>query len=555
MSPSALAFSPSVPAPPVSRPAVHVLLVEDSPGDARLVREVLRETGAPFRVTHVERLREAREVLSRGGVDLVLLDLSLPDSHGLDTVAAAQRAAPHVPVLVLTGNSDEELAARALHVGAQDYLVKGEFDAPLLLRAIRYATERKRAADRTVRLQAITAALSQALTPEQVAEVAVLQAMGALGAYRAIVAVLSEDGEEFTVLRTVGYPDRVVEAVTRFPAGVRAPVCDAVRAGRALLLGSPDEIRRRYGHLLGPLEEEETGAWAVVPMWADGRVVGGFGLSFREPQAFHEEDRSFLESIATQCGQALERARLYAEAERARSSAEAATRVRDEVLGIVAHDLRNPLSAIQMTAYVIQEEGCTDECRRDRAGVICELTQRMDRLIRDLLDASAIRAGGLSVRPEPLPARMLLDEARDVAEASAHPRGHVVVVEAPASLPLVLADHDRVLQVFSNLAGNAAKFTPERGRITLCAEAVEGAVRFSVSDTGTGIPEDVQARVFDRFWQADRDRTGRHGAGLGLAICKGIVEAHGGSVGVVSRPGEGSTFHFTLPVAEAPPRE
>jgi signal transduction histidine kinase len=169
----------------------------------------------------------------------------------------------------------------------------------------------------------------------------------------------------------------------------------------------------------------------------------------------------------------------------------------------------------------------------------------MNRLIEDLLDVARMEAGTLSLSPTPQPTESLLREAVEAAQPLA---GEVhLLLEEPGALPPVLADRDRLLQVFSNLLGNALKFTPRGGQVRVGARAQDEHVRFYVRDTGPGLNEDALAHIFDRFWQLDRKD--RRGAGLGLSIVKGLVEAHGGRLRVESEPGHGSTFSFTVPVA------
>jgi signal transduction histidine kinase len=176
----------------------------------------------------------------------------------------------------------------------------------------------------------------------------------------------------------------------------------------------------------------------------------------------------------------------------------------------------------------------------------------MERLIQDLLDVASIEAGRLRLDRQILDATASFDEAASLARSLADRSGLEVRATRPATLPSVLADPDRVLQVFANLVGNAVKFTARGGSISLSAATADHYVQFSVSDTGPGIDELERDRLFDRYWQAQR--LGRRGgAGLGLAIAHGIVDAHGGEIRVESQPGKGSTFTFTLPVA--PPAE
>jgi signal transduction histidine kinase len=173
----------------------------------------------------------------------------------------------------------------------------------------------------------------------------------------------------------------------------------------------------------------------------------------------------------------------------------------------------------------------------------------MYRLVHDLLDVAAIEAGQLPVTKSPLSADALVTDALELLRPLAAAKGIALVGDVPPGLPTVAADRERVLQVFSNLGGNAVKFTARDGRVEIRATGRDRAVEFVVRDTGSGIrPEDLP-HVFERFWQARKRE--RAGVGLGLAIVKGIIEAHGGEIHVDSEPGKGSRFAFTLPVAES----
>jgi PAS domain S-box-containing protein len=229
----------------------------------------------------------------------------------------------------------------------------------------------------------------------------------------------------------------------------------------------------------------------------------------------------------------------------AREEAEAAVRSRDDILAIVSHDLRNPLNTVSMSLGVI-ESAQPREMVRGPSGIIRRAIGQMNRLIQDLLDVNQIAAGSLVVNPEPVELAVLVEDVRAQLAALAMRNNQRLELPSPCGTR-VLADRDRVAQVLSNLVGNAAKFTPEGGRIAVAVEAGEREVRFCVSDTGPGIELQDLPHIFDRFWQVRRVRRG--GVGLGLAISKGIVEAHGGRIWARSTPGLGSEFSFTLPRA------
>jgi signal transduction histidine kinase len=247
------------------------------------------------------------------------------------------------------------------------------------------------------------------------------------------------------------------------------------------------------------------------------------------------------------CIEILLRARSLSLALRQRAEeAEQASRTRDEVLALVAHDLRNPLNVVLSSGTLLLEtEKQLGPRARDKLEMIQRAVGQMDRLIQDLLEISGMEAGNISIEATEQRADGLLESACRTMRPLASDKQIELLCEPAADLPAVLADRDRFDQVMGNLIGNAVRFTPEQGQVRVGAERDGGKVRFSVSDTGVGIDAADLPHVFDRFWQAKRSREG--GAGLGLAIARRIVAAHGGEMWVESEQGNGSTFFFTLP--------
>jgi signal transduction histidine kinase len=232
--------------------------------------------------------------------------------------------------------------------------------------------------------------------------------------------------------------------------------------------------------------------------------------------------------------------------ERARS--DEAVLSRDDFMGLVAHDLRTLLAGIALNAGMIANGAPSgDETLLRRVRGIQRSTVRMNRLIGDLADIASIEAGKFSVAPETLDAVQLVRESVEAFQPSAAANGLTLDAEVPGGSLPAKADHERVIQVLANLLSNAIKFTPKGGRVSLRLDRADGWVRFAVSDTGPGIDPAKHELVFIRFWQAEKQDA--RGLGLGLYISKCIVVAHGGTISVDSKPGQGSTFLFTLPAA------
>jgi signal transduction histidine kinase len=244
-----------------------------------------------------------------------------------------------------------------------------------------------------------------------------------------------------------------------------------------------------------------------------------------------------------------ERERADDEHER-RKAAETLARAREEVLAVVAHDLRNPLSTILGAATLLQDDRQDPREAREVLGLVRRAVDRMNRLIGDLLDVTRLEAGRLVLEQAPVAVKELLSQTLESWEAAAASGGlSLEVSPAPDGLA-VFADRSRVLQVLDNLVGNAVKFSEAGGRIAVRvarSEASPAEVRFTVSDTGPGIAPELIKQLFARFWQANA--ADHRGIGLGLAICKGIVEAHGGRIWCESEVGRGARFTFTLPIS------
>lgn len=234
-----------------------------------------------------------------------------------------------------------------------------------------------------------------------------------------------------------------------------------------------------------------------------------------------------------------ERDRLYREARQAVAD-------RQHVLGIVSHDLRNPLNTIVLAALALQEDDVPAEIRTKGLSAITSAAKRMNRMISDLLDVNSIEAGRLALNPLPQDPLSVVEDAIELFAAQAANRRIDIVKEAPQGLPLVRADRDRLVQVLANLLSNALKVTAE-GSVRIRMEHRGQEVVFAVIDNGPGIPDDARGGIFEPYWRAEKATY--RGTGLGLAIVKGIVEGHGGRVWIESEPGHGAALLFSIPTA------
>jgi PAS domain S-box-containing protein len=236
--------------------------------------------------------------------------------------------------------------------------------------------------------------------------------------------------------------------------------------------------------------------------------------------------------------------------ERLLSEMERAVKQRDEMLGLVSHDLRNPANAVKMLAGAIlratQDDGSALPAEVvEHASVMLQAATQMDTLIQDLLDATRLEAGRLRLAPQWMAPDEVVRAAIETLTPLAIAKSITLSRKLPPELPEVYADPVRITQVLSNLIGNAVKFTPEGGVVTVETKHDANFVVFKVRDNGAGIPADELPNVFDRFWQSRR--TNRSGAGLGLSIARGIVLSHGGRIWIESNPGVETVVRFTLP--------
>lgn len=539
-----------------------VLLIEDSPGDARLIREQLADVGQIwFRLEWVERLSTGLERLEQSPVSAIILDLSLPDSQGLATLRTIRDHAETVPVVVLTGLDDEDLGLNAVQQGAQDYLVKGQVDGPLLVRALRYAVERKRLEEEQRFLAEASAVLASSLefdtTFDRVAHLVVPRY-----ADRCVVDLV--DGAHHLTRIAVAHRDPLEEGAmrdiwTRFPLSPERPypIQEVLATSQSRVYAElSDDVLASMApseEYLEHLRSMSLRSAMIVPLIARGRTLGTISFIVGESnRCYGPHDLHLAEELAHRAAVAIDNAHLYRQAQEA-------VRLRDTVLSSVSHDLRNPLTAIRMIAETVRwqvEQLGVGECQAIIEGLerIDANTMRMGAQIDGLLDVAQLQMGhGVKLHRKPTD---LVQIARDmVSEYQFRTARHRIRMEAEAPSIVGIWDRDRVERVVGNLLSNAVKYSPSGGEILVRVmekEATEsgslGSAVLAVTDHGAGIPAADLPQLFTWFFRGENVAEKISGAGIGLAGSRQIVEQHGGSISVESQEHVGSTFTVELPL-------
>jgi signal transduction histidine kinase len=379
--------------------------------------------------------------------------------------------------------------------------------------------------------------------PEQLLDVLASEARRILGAEYAAVGIGTDPARPFATWATSGITPALAAAIGRHPRPV-GQLGEVLRTGRSTRLR---DLRAHPAFVGFPAHHPEMRSFLGIPIVFRGKGIGTlYATNKQSGDEFSEEDQRLAELLAIRVG-------VLMEAERLRGEVEAAVHARDNLLAVVSHDLRSPLQAIQLGATLVERmlTGGEPEARRG-IEIVLRSAEAMSRLIDDLLQAAAIESGTFSVEPGREAVLQIMHDLVQITEPLAATRSIKLALRAAADRPRIWCDRSRVLQVLTNLVGNATKFADAGSTIEISASAGGELVTFAVADRGPGIPEDQLPYLFERYWKGKPSRP--HGVGLGLSIAKGIVEAHGGRIWVESKLGAGTTFSFTIPIA-VPPSE
>jgi signal transduction histidine kinase len=422
--------------------------------------------------------------------------------------------------------------------------------------SVQTRAEIERARDSASRLQQLTAMLAGVNSAEQVASIVTSAGMEASNARTATIFTRSHnDLEQLLLVGHTGLPESVSRRFASFSSSAKMPAAKAVRSHQPIFIESRDELGRQFSDIGAVWETSGSHAAAVMPLMVGEECLGAISFTYGEPREFAPDDRSFLSALASQCAQALERARLF-EAERdARAQAQAASKSKSEFLAVMSHELRTPLNAIGGYAELLEigvHGPVTPEQRKALERI--QMSQRhLLGLINAVLNYTRIEAGHVSYNYEPV----AVGEALSACEALTLPqmKSKNLKFQFDSCEPslTVYADREKLQQIVLNLLTNSMKFTEPGGTVTLSCGANDGRVEIRVSDSGSGIDKDQLERIFEPFVQVDARLTRTHdGVGLGLAISRDLARGMSGDLHVESVAGEGSTFTLTMPATSKP---
>jgi len=593
---------------------IKTLVIEDNTGDARLIQEMLIEAGSnQSDLERCDRLSAGLERLNSGGVDVVLLDLGLPDSNGIDTFLRVYAQAPDVPTVVLTGLDDARLAAKLVSSGAQDYLVKGQFDANLLMRTIRYSIERKRSekamreseahfrilieknADgivivdndgRTIFVNPATEALFQRTADElvgeafgfplvggEIAEIDIIQKGGEIAIAQMRSTEIEWEGESayLASLRDVTeiYESRKkVELLANLVENASYVMIFIVN-----LDGQIMECNALASNVFGYSKSEmlTISLSALFKLKADerwGKIVDSLQQESHwrgELVAMCKDGKEFPVDMAVSKSRNEEREEDNTICfVRDVSKEKEVDRMKSEFIALASHEMRTPLTSIKNAVDILvkRKAGEITDAQGKFLSMAKRNIDRLAELINNILDISKIESGIMEWNYTELDIDDCIKHALDLCKDLADEKSISLKMNIDPTLPTTYADVPRIEEVMINLVGNAIKFIPDQGTVMVevhevgevpdMPEGVKGFLNISVTDNGLGIPEEHIDHVFDKFFQVELSLSvqKQSGSGLGLPISKYTIEAHGGTIQCKSKKGEGSTFSFTLPVID-----
>ncbi len=572
---------------------MKILLVEDNLADAELIQEILSEfEDYQFTIAHAWRVSEALKQLAATEFDVVLLDLSLPDSWGLETLMQVKAQAPTIPLVVLTGSHDEEQALEAVRKGAQDYLLKGQLVGALLVRAIHYAIERNRTLEALrqseERFQTLAAELDRQVQERtrQLQRALKTEAM-----LNRITEKLRDSLDERQILQT---------AVRELGVALESDYCNAslyqaAPRGETVCYEYAQErfsdLGKAVGEILeiyGQLHHQECVQFCpialdgfpggmtilVSPIFGERGAIGNLCLCKPVQDSFSRNEIKLVQQVASQCAIAVRQARLYQASLAQVQELERLNRLKDDFLSTVSHELRTPIANIKMVVQILemveqkrqnessplttssQSKGSKPSHALDHAEtyikILREECDREIRLIDSILELQRLEAGIEPASLTPMLLQQCVESAVELFIQKIKARQQVLQVDLEPTLPEILGDPEILQRILSELLENAWKYTPAKGIIAVTARRDCSLLRLQVSNSGLEIPPTELVHVFDKFYRVPSSDPWKHGGtGLGLALARKQTEYIGGRIQVTSEFGQ-TCFTVELPLTPPP---
>jgi signal transduction histidine kinase len=573
-------LTPRVPAPgaaPVSgadseglEPA-RVLVVDDEPSVVEVFREFL--SGEGYALSVALSGEEAVRLIPEIKPDLVLTDINLPGLSGLEVMRFAKRVDPEVAVIVVTGYASASTAIDALREGAYDYVTK-PFDLDDVQQIVErgIANRRLKAINRRLvaelrqkngilqhheqelrekvrlatwqmtKLYEVGKEVSANLELAPRLQLICAKAAELVGAPVVVVYLRNPETERLHVGAAHG-----AELVTLDEDGARF---EEAERSLGLLSTDPQPVRRTLAGnpatlTLPGLVDVAVATLMALPLTTEAKTIGVLVLA-NKPEGFTADDEAFLALYASQAAIAVVNSQLY-------EHMKSLDRLKSEFVSVVSHEIRTPLTSVKGAIELLSDDRYfhNNEQQAKLLTIGHANAERLLVLINDILDFSKLESESMPMNIERQRLEPVVQQAAHHMRTMLEERHLQLELQLASDLPDLMLDSIRLAQVLTNLLSNAAKFSPSHGRIEIMAEPIEGAVKIGVRDHGEGIASADLPKLFRKFSQVDSSATRKAGGtGLGLVICKGIIEKHGGKIWVESTPGLGSTFYFTLPLAD-----
>jgi len=547
----------------VTQTPTKLLLVEDSGGDAGLLRAVIGEAAGQnshFELVHVFRLADALQCLREAPFDLVLLDLSLPDSDGIETLLRLQDAASTLPVVIITGLKDEALAVEAMRRGAQDYLVKGDGDSRMVLRAIHHAIERKRIdvelqyqRERQAVLHEVNLAITSTLDLHSILDLFLERVSRLLPNFAVTVRLADPESGELKPLACRNLDENDWKKIS--PSERRV-----VRARTVMMARKPLVIRDAAAHSTTSsrdfLIHNGLVSYVGVPLMVQGECLGVIGFYTRERREFADGEVELLATLAGQAAVAIHNSQLYERLKVTKDTLEKTLEVKEVLVGVMAHEIKTPLQVIMGAAGLLSSGTCgpLNEDQRGRVMAIESGADELLQLIESTLNIASLERGRTPLNVSEVNVSALLKELKTEFSAAFREKKIRLDIDLPPANFIIETDRIKLKEIFRNLLENALKFTSHGSvKVGFVHRKRDCRVEFTVTDTGIGIKKEALPRVFELFYQADPTlETGLVSAGLGLNIVKRLVTAMSGEIDVSSEVGKGTAFRLSFPTEIKP---